>query len=195
MLIQSLQKFRPVVISDSMTYSAPQADSITYEAPQVPVPSDSVAATEAVIQHPPVAVTAEEFMKIKASVADSLAMTSQSITYEAPQAPVPSESVAATGKVAKVVVYPAVTITAEDFANMNGSTLTEPLPVTEGFETVAIRTKQEAEGFEMVAVGTQQDADRFETVFAGAKREVDFDETEAVDETVKIKKKSKRCCC
>merc|ERR1712008_231464 len=95
--------------------------------------------------------------KIKASGADSLAMTSQSITYEAPQAPVPSESVAATGKVAKVVVYPAVTITAEEFANINGSTLTEPLPVTQGFETVAIRTKQEADGFETVTVGTQQE--------------------------------------
>merc|ERR1712129_569404 len=107
MLIQSLQKFRPVVISDSMTYSAPQADSITYEAPQVPVPSDSVAATEAVIQHPPVAITGEEFLKIKASC-----------RLSAPQAPVPSESVTATGK---VIQHPPVAVTAEEFVNIKAS--------------------------------------------------------------------------
>merc|ERR1740123_2753093 len=79
--MQGLQVYNPGATSDSMTYSAPQTDSavlqtdaapetdsapqvpmdgITYEAPQAPVPSESVAATDEVVEHPLVAVTAEE---------------------------------------------------------------------------------------------------------------------------------------
>merc|ERR1712008_385754 len=122
-------------------------------------------------------------------VEESQYMASQSTTYEAPQAPEPSESVAATdnvvvqpvatpvatitaeelaaGKVVEVVVHPPVTVTAEEFAKINGSMETEPSPVTVEIETVSV----------------------------GTKREVDVNDTEALDKTVKIKKKkSKRCC-
>jgi hypothetical protein len=145
-----------------MTYSAPQADSAapTDSAPQV---------TTSIVE-------------------ESQSMASQSITYEAPQAPEPSKSVAATdnvvqpvtipvatvtaeelatGKVVETIVHPPVTVTAEEFAKINGSMVTEPLPETAEIETVGV----------------------------GTKREVDSKDTEAVDETVKIKKKkSKRCC-
>jgi len=102
-------------------------------------------------------------MKLKASIKEGLAMASQSFTCEAPQAPVLS----------RVMVHPAVASTAEEFVKINGSILSEPLPVTEGLETAAVGTEQEVEGFEMV--------------FTGTKRENDFDETEAVDEIVKVK--------
>jgi len=95
----------------------------------------------------------------------SQCMASQSTTYAAPQAPVPSHTVAATGK---VVVHPPVTVTAEEFAKINGTLVTEPLPVSVGIETVGVETN----------------------------REVVVNDTEDVDKTVKIKKKkkSKQCC-
>jgi hypothetical protein len=149
--------------SHSMTCSAPQTDST----PQVPMDS----------------------MVTISTVEESQSIASQSITYEAPQAPEPSESVAATdnvvvqpvatpvatvtaeelatGKVVETIVHPPVTVTAEEFAKINGSMVTEPLPESAEIETVGV----------------------------GTKREVDSKDTEAVDETVKIKKKkSKRCC-
>jgi len=122
---------------------------------------------------------------VTATIVESQSMASQFVTYEATQAPVPSESVAvtdivvvkpaatvaaeelATGKVVEVVVHPPVTVTAEEFAKINGSMETEPSPVTVEIETVSV----------------------------GTKREVDVNDTEALDKTVKIKKKkSKRCC-
>merc|ERR1719458_57208 len=103
---------------------------------------------------------------VTTSMVESQSMASQSITYEAPQAPVSSKSVAVIGK---VVVYPPVTVTAEEFAKLSGSVLTEPLPVTDGAEAV---------GIEALGVGT--------------KREVDFNDTEAMDKTVKIKKKKSK---
>jgi len=61
-----------------------------------------------------------------------------------------------------------VTVTAEEFAKINGTLVTEPLPVTVGIETVGVETN----------------------------REVVVNDTEVVDKTVKIKKKkkSKQCC-
>merc|ERR1719410_550953 len=97
---------------------------------------------------------------VTTSVVGTQSMASQSITYAAPQTPVPSQSVAATGK---VVVHPPVTVTAEEFARINGTLVTEPLPVTVGIETVGVETN----------------------------REVVVNDTEAVDKTVKIKKKRK----
>merc|ERR1719361_2130957 len=90
----------------------------------------------------------------------SQSMASQSITYAAPPALAPSQCSAATGK---VVVHPPVTVTAEEFAKINGTLVTEPLPVTVGIETVGVETNQE----------------------------VVVNDTEAVDKTVKIKKKRK----
>jgi len=122
----------------AMTYSASQA----YSAPQVPMNS-----------------------MVTTSIMGSQSMANQSVTYAAPQAPVPSQCVAATGK---VVVHPPVTVTAEEFAKINGTLVTEPLPVTVGIETVGVETN----------------------------REVVVNNTEAVDNMVKIKKKkkSKHCC-
>merc|ERR1719262_591323 len=57
-------------------------------------------------------------------------MGSQPMTYAAP---VPSESVAATGK---VIVHPPVTVTAEEFARIDGTIVSEPLPVTVNQEVV-----------------------------------------------------------
>jgi len=158
--------------------------SMAYEAPQASVLSELVAATGKDVEHPPVTVAAEQFAEAKMSVVEEgQSMPSQSVTYEAPQALVASETIEvtdivvvqpvatvapeglATGKVVEVVVHPPVTVTAEEFAKLNGSVVTET-------ETV---------GMETAGVGT--------------KREVDVNGTEAVDETVKIKKKkSKRCC-
>jgi len=97
------------------------------------------------------------------------AVESQPTTYEAPRAPAASEPAAAAGR---VVVYPPVTISAEEFAKLSGTIMTEPLPVTEGAE---------APGMEALGVGT--------------KREVDVNDTEAADKTVKIKKKKSKKCC
>jgi len=164
--MQGLQVYNPGVLttttttSQSMTYSAPQADSVpqTDSVPQI----DSAPQTDSAPQAP------MNDMVMTGSV-ESQSMASQSITYEAPQAPVPSESVAVPDK---VVVYPPMTVTAEEFAKLNGSILTEPLPVTDGAEAI---------GIEALGVGT--------------KREVDVNNAEALDETVKVKKqKSKRCC-
>merc|ERR1719410_665823 len=63
----------------------------------------------------------------------------------------------------KVIVHPPVTVTAEEFARIDGTLVTEPLPVTVGIETVGVETN----------------------------REVVVNDTEAVDKTVKIKKKRK----
>jgi len=150
-MMQGLQVYNPGVLtttttSQSMTYSAPQADS----APQ----TDSALQTDSAPQVP------------MNDMNTTTVVESQSITYEAPQAPMPSDSVATTGK---VVVYPPVTVTAEEFAKLSGSILTEPLPVTAGLETAGV----------------------------GTKREVDVDDSEVVDKTVKIKikkRKSKKCC-
>jgi len=153
-VMQGLQVYDPSVLTTtstmghSMTYSAPQTESApqTDSVPEVPM-NDMVTT----------------------SIVECQSMASQSMTYEAPQAPVPSESVAVIGK---VVVYPPVTVTAEEFAKLSGSVLTEALPVTDGAEAL---------GIEALGVGT--------------KREVDFNDTKAMDKTVKIKKKkSKRCC-
>merc|ERR1719361_3031905 len=94
----------------------------------------------------------------------SQSMASQSITYAAPPAPVPSQCVAATGK---VVVHPPVTVTAEEFAKINGTLVTEPLPVTVGIETIGVE----------------------------ANREAVVNDTEAMVKTTKIKKKKSRACC
>jgi len=123
--------------SHSMTYSGPQ----TYSAPHVPM--NGIVTT---------------------SVVGRQSIASQSLTYAAPQAPVPSQSVAA---VCKVVVHPAVTVTAEEFARINGTTLTEPLPGTAGIETVGVETN----------------------------REVVVNDTKAVDKTAKIKKRKSRQAC
>eukprot|EP00419_Tripos_fusus_P023064 CAMPEP_0172727818 /NCGR_PEP_ID=MMETSP1074-20121228/91890_1 /TAXON_ID=2916 /ORGANISM="Ceratium fusus, Strain PA161109" /LENGTH=276 /DNA_ID=CAMNT_0013554999 /DNA_START=1 /DNA_END=829 /DNA_ORIENTATION=- len=79
---------------------------------------------------------------VTTSVVESQSMASQSITYAAAasQAPVPSETVAATGK---VIVHPPVTVTAEEFAKIEGTLVTEPLPVTVGVETVGVETNRE----------------------------------------------------
>merc|ERR1719242_2460024 len=98
------------------------------------------------------------------SIVDSQCMESQSTTYAAPQAPVPCQPVATTGN---VVVHPPVTVTAEEFAKMNGSILTEPLPVTAGIDTVGVETN----------------------------RDVVVNDTVAVDKKVKIKKKKSKKCC
>jgi len=174
-IVQGLQVYNPGVLaaattaSHSLTYSEPQTDSApqTDSSPQVPM----------------------DGMVTTSIVEGSQSVASQSMTYEAPQAPEPSESVAATdnamvqslatpvatvtaeelatGKVVEVMMHPPVTVTAEEFAKFNGSTVTEPSPETVGIETVGI----------------------------GTKREVDSKDTDAVDETVKIKKKKfKRCC-
>merc|ERR1719479_694767 len=101
-------------------------------------------------------------------------MALQYMTYEAPRAPEPNESVAATdkvmvqpvatpvatvtaeelatGKVVEVVVHPPVTVTAEEFAKFNGSTVTEPSPETVGIETVGIGTKREVDSKDTDAV-------------------------------------------
>jgi len=99
------------------------------------------------------------------SIVGSQSMASQSVTYAAPQAPVPSQFAGVTGK---VVVHPPVTVTAEEFAKVNGTLVTEPLPVTAGIEPVDVETN----------------------------REVAVNDNEAMDKTVKIKKKkkSKTCC-
>jgi len=128
----------------SMTYSAPQTYSVpqTYSAPQVPM--NGMVTTNNV---------------------ESQSMANHPITYAAAQAPLSSQSVVPTGK---VVVHPPVTVTAEEFAKINGSMTSEPLPVTVGMETVGVETN----------------------------REVVVSDTEAVDKTVKIKKKrkSQQCC-
>jgi hypothetical protein len=118
------------------------SQSMTYSAPQVPM--NGMATT---------------------SIVGSQSMASQSVTYAAPQAPVPSQFAAVSGK---VVVHPPVTVTAEEFAKVNGTLVTEPLPVTAGIEPVDVE----------------------------ANREVAVNDNEAMDQTVKIKKKkkSKTCC-
>merc|ERR1719476_155279 len=63
-------------------------------------------------------------------VMGSQPMASQPMAYAAP---VPSESVAATGK---VIVHPPVRVTAEEFARINGTIVSEPLPVTVNQEVV-----------------------------------------------------------
>merc|ERR1719476_1204990 len=90
-------------------------------------------------------------------VMGSQPMANQPMAYAAP---VPSESVAATGK---VIVHPPVTVTAEEFARIDGTIVSEPLPVTVS---------------EMV------------------NQEVVVNDAEAMDKSVKIKKKkkSKSCC-
>jgi len=118
-VMQGLQVYNPGVptttttTSHSMTYSAPQAAAVprAYSTPQVPM-----------------------------NDMENQSMPSQCITYEAPQAPVPSESVAAAGN---VIVHPPVTITAEEFAKLSGNILAEPLPVTAGLDTVGAGTKRE----------------------------------------------------
>jgi len=97
------------------------------------------------------------------------AVESQPMIDGAPQAPAANKPAAAAGR---VVVYPPVTISAEEFAKLSGTIMTEPLPVTEGAE---------APGMEALGVGT--------------KREVDVNDTEAADKTVKIKKKKSKKCC
>jgi len=154
-VMHGLQVYDPSVLTTttitghSMTYSAPQTESApqTDSAPEVPM-NDMVTT----------------------NIVESQSMASQSVTCEAPQVPLPSESVAVIGK---IVVYPPVTVSAEEFAKLSGSVLTEALPVTDGAEAV---------GMEALGVGT--------------KRELHFNDTEAMDKTVKIKekKKSKRCC-
>merc|ERR1712241_39137 len=129
-------------MSQSMTYSARQ----TYSAPQVPMNG-----------------------MVTTSVLGSQPMASQPVTYAAPQAPVPSQPFGATGgKVVSTTVHPPVTVTAEEFAKINGTLVSEPLPVTAGTETVGVETNQE----------------------------VVINGTEAMDKAVKIKKKkkSKGCC-
>jgi len=98
------------------------------------------------------------------AMASQQSTVSQYVTYAAQQAPVPGQCVGATGK---VVVHPPVTVTAEEFARINGTLVTEPLPVTAGFETVG----------------------------AEANREVVVDDTVVMGKTkLKKKKKSKSCC-
>jgi len=135
------------VTSQSMTYAAPQ----TYSAPQVPqtysapqVPANSMVTT---------------------SIAGSQSFASHPTTYTAPQGPVPGQLGATT---AQVVVHPPVTVTAEEFARINGTIVSEPLPVTTNVETVGVETN----------------------------REVVVNDTGAMDKKVKIgkKKKSKSCC-
>jgi hypothetical protein len=117
--------------SESLTYSATQTDS----APQDPM--NDTATT---------------------SVVGTQSMASQSTTYSAPQASLPT---------GKVVVHPPRTVTAEEFAKINGYIVGEPLPVTVGIDTVGVETNQD----------------------------VVVNDTDAVDKKVKIKKKkSKRCC-
>ena len=142
-VMQGLQVYNPGVLTTTTTTS----HSMTYSAPQVTM---NGMVTTSIVGSQSIA---------------SQSMASQSITYAAPQAPVPSQSVAATGK---VVVHPPVTVTAEEFARINGTLVTEPLPVTVGIETVGVETN----------------------------REVVVNDTEVVDKTVKIKKKkkSKQCC-
>jgi len=115
-------------------------------------------------------ITTSHSMTYSAPQTDSVPQVpTDDMVTEAPQAPVPDESVTATDN---IVVYPPVTVTAEEFAKLSGTILTEPLPVTEGTEAVGI-----------------------EALGVGKKREVDLNNTEAVDKTVKIKtKKSMRCC-
>merc|ERR1719433_2442296 len=84
-------------------------------------------------------------------------MGSQPMTYAASQAPVQSpESIMAAG--GKVIVHPPVTVTAEEFARINGTLVSEPLPVTVNQEAVV-------------------------------------NDTEAIDKSVKIKKKKSKGCC
>jgi hypothetical protein len=59
---------------------------------------------------------------VTTGIAKSQSMLRQSITYKAPQASVPRQSVAT----ATVLVYPPVTVTAEEFAKINAGILTEP---------------------------------------------------------------------
>jgi len=129
--------------SQSMTYTAPQ----TYSAPQV---TTSVAGSQFFASQP---------------ITYAAPQASHPVTYAAPQAPVPGQLGATT---AQVVVHPPVTVTAEEFARINGTIVPEPLPVTTSIETVGVETNQE------VVVNT----------------------TGAMDKKVKVgkKKKSKNCC-
>jgi hypothetical protein len=134
--------------SHSMTYSSPQ----TYSAPQVPMNgmvTTSVVASQSM---------ANQFVTYAAPQAP---VPCQSVTYAAPQAPVPSQSVTAT------IVHPPVTVTAEEFARLNGTLVTEPSPMTVGIETVGVETNQE----------------------------VVVNDTKAVDKVVKVRKKKNKQCC
>lgn len=95
----------PFYSSGVPTTAAPMSQSMTYSAPQTySVPMSGMVTTSV--------------------------MGSQPMTYAAP---VPSESVAATGK---VIVHPPVTVTAEEFARIDGTIVSEPLPVTVNQEVV-----------------------------------------------------------
>jgi len=60
-----------------------------------------------------------------------------------------------------------VTVTAEEFARINGTIVTEPLPATAGIETICVETNHE----------------------------VVVNDTKAVDKTVKTKKRKSRQAC
>jgi len=144
-IMQGLQVYDPVVLTTDTATS----HSMTYSAPQ----SDSAPQTYSETQTDSVPQVPMNDV-VTTSIVERQSMASQSVTYDA------------------VVVYPPVAVTAEEFAKLNGSVLSEALPVTEGTEAV---------GLEALGVGT--------------KREADFNDSEAMDKTVKIKKKkSKRCC-
>jgi len=164
--MHGLPVYSPGVATTTTTTSQP----VTYSAPQTYSVSMNGAATTAGATSQPMTYAAPQTYStpmsgmVTTNLVGSQSMASQSMTYAAPQAP---ESVAATGK---VIVHPPVVVTAEEFARINGTIVTEPLPVTVGMETVG----------------------------AEANREVVINnvESEAMDKTVKIKKKkkTKQCC-
>jgi len=153
--------------TQTMTYGAPQAASTSWVSqPQVQAGSMSLTSQPSISPSmSPITYSAVG----QAPQAGSMSISQPSMTYSAPGAAVASGG-SPTGKVTQVIVHAPVTVSAQEFAQSNGTVVSNPLPVTVNTHSGPVEMlEQISEGI----VGTTE---------------------RAFGKVVKKKKKSKSCC-